>query len=100
MATQLESVAAERTFMVVATMRPDTDLDELAASRAAEHEHLERLHAAGHIGLHHLAPARGTVFLEVFATDEAQVAGLLASLPFARFFDTDVYSIAAPPLAS
>ena len=99
MATQAESAeaVADRTFIVVATMHPDTDLDELAALRAAEHERLEHLQAAGRIGAHHLAATRGTVFLEVFATDEEQVADLLASLPFARFFQPDVYPIAAPP---
>jgi len=91
------AAAADRTFVVVATMNPDIDLDELASLRAAEHEQLERLQAAGRIGTHHLAPTRGTVFLEVFATDEEQVADLLTSLPFARFFEPDVFPIAAPP---
>ena len=99
MATTTESTEApaNRTFVVVATMRPDIDLDELASLRAAEHEQLERLQAAGRVGAHHLSPTRGTVFLEVFATDEGDVAELLASLPFARFFDPDVYPIGAPP---
>lgn len=99
MATHVDSAEADtdRTFIVVATMRADTDLEELATLRAAEHERLEHLHAAGRIGAHHLAPTRATVFLEVFATNEEEVADLLASLPFSAFFDADVYPIAMPP---
>lgn len=88
--------AAVQTFVVVATIRDDTNFADLAALRADEEKQLEVLHSDGRIGAHHVAPARRTVFLEVMATDEEQVVKTLATLPFAQFFDLDIYPIAPP----
>ena len=85
-----------RTFVVVATIRPDTDFVEMMGLRADEQEQIARLQAAGRIGTDHVAPSRATAFLEVFASDEEQVMQTLATLPFNPFFDVDVYPIASP----
>ncbi|HEY5358031.1 MAG TPA: hypothetical protein VIJ82_10190 [Streptosporangiaceae bacterium] len=91
--------AAVQTFMVVATIRDNTNLAELAALRVDEEKQLEVLHSDGRIGAHHVAPARRTVFLEVIAADEEQVVETLATLPFNKFFDLDIYPTSAPDVA-
>jgi muconolactone delta-isomerase len=91
--------AAVPMFMVVATIRDDTNLADLAALRADEEKKLEVLHSDGRIGAHHVAPARRTVFLEVMAADEEHVAETLATLPFNKFFDLDIYPTTPPDAA-
>ncbi|WP_284743873.1 muconolactone Delta-isomerase family protein [Amycolatopsis sp. RTGN1] len=90
------TTAAAPTFMVVATLRDDTDLTEFAALRDDEQKQLEVLRSAGRIGAHYISPARRATFVEVIAADEKQVAETLATLPFARFFDADVYPTTPP----
>jgi hypothetical protein len=91
--------APAQTYMVVATVREDANLAELAALRDDEHKQLEVLRSSGSIGAHHVSPSRRTTFIEVVAADERQVAQTLATLPFARFFDADVYPTAPPDAA-
>ena len=89
-------MAPTPTFMVFATLREDTDFAEFAALRADEQKQLEVLRAEGRIGAHYVSPARRATFLEVIAADEEHVAETLETLPFARFFDTDVYPTTPP----
>jgi muconolactone delta-isomerase len=91
--------ATTPTFMVVAILRDDTDFAEFAALRESEHEQLEVLRAAGKIGAHYVSPARRASFVEVIAADEGEVAQTLATLPFARFFEADVYPTTPPDAA-
>ncbi|GAB3151043.1 muconolactone Delta-isomerase family protein [Amycolatopsis stemonae] len=88
-----------QTFMVVAFLREDTDLEEFAALREAEHEQLEVLRSAGKVGAHYVSPTRRATFVEVVADNEDQVAETLATLPFARFFEADVYPTLPPDAA-
>jgi hypothetical protein len=87
---------AAPTFMVVATLRDDTNFTEFAALRDDEHKQLEVLRSDGRIGAHYISLARRATFIEVIAADEKQVAETLATLPFARFFDVDVYPTTSP----
>lgn len=91
--------AATQTFMVVGTVRDDTNFAEFAALRDDEQKQLEVLRSDGRIGAHYVSPARRATFLEVIATDEKQVTETLATLPFARFFDVDVYPTTSPDAA-
>ncbi|MFE2941248.1 muconolactone Delta-isomerase family protein [Streptomyces sp. NPDC059255] len=91
--------AAAQTFMVFATLRDDTDFAEFAALREDEQKRLEVLRSEGRIGAHYVSPARRATFIEVIATDEKHVAETLATLPFARFFDADVYPTTPPDAA-
>ena len=95
MSTALDPAPVQM-FVVVATIRDDTDFTEFAALRADEQKQLELLQSDGRIGAHHVAPARRTVFLEVMATDEEQVGETLATLPFNKFFNLDIYPTSAP----
>ena len=94
-----QNTAGKSTFMVFATLRDDTDFAEFAALREDEQKQLEVLRSAGRIGAHHVSPTRRATFVEVIAADEAEVAETLATLPFARFFDADVYPTAPPDAA-
>ncbi|WP_326952830.1 muconolactone Delta-isomerase family protein [Amycolatopsis sp. NBC_01286] len=93
------SPISAQTFMVVGVLRDDTDLAEFAALRNDEEKQLELLRSAGRIGAHYVSPARRATFVEVIADDEKQVAETLATLPFARFFDADVYPTTPPDAA-
>ncbi|WP_326950193.1 hypothetical protein OG439_16280 [Amycolatopsis sp. NBC_01307] len=93
------SPTSAQTFMVVGVLRDDTDLAEFAALRNDEEKQLELLRSAGRIGAHYVSPARRATFVEVIADDEKQVAETLATLPFARFFDADVYPTTPPDAA-
>jgi muconolactone delta-isomerase len=87
------------TFMVVGTLRADTDFAEFNALRADEQKQLDVLRSDRRVGAHHVSPARGATFIEVNAADENEVAATLATLPFARFFEVDVYPLTAPDAA-
>jgi muconolactone delta-isomerase len=85
-----------QTFVVVATIRDDTNFADMMALRADEQKQIAVLQSDGRIGSDHVAPSRATAFLEVFASDEEHVMETLATLPFNPFFDVDIYPIAAP----
>jgi muconolactone delta-isomerase len=85
--------------MVVGTLRDGTTPSDLDALRADEQKQLEVLRAGGRIGAHYVSPARRATFIEVIAADPEQVTETLASLPFARFFETDVYPTTEPDAA-
>jgi len=90
------SPTALQTFVVVATIREDTDFAEMMALRVDEQKQIAVLQSEGKVGTDHVAPSRATAFLEVFASDEEHVMETLASLPFAPYFDVNIYPIAAP----
>jgi muconolactone delta-isomerase len=94
-----QNPAATQTFMVFATIRDDTDFAEFAALRDDEQRQLEVLRSDGRIGAHYISPARRATFIEVIAADEKRVAETLATLPFARFFEVDVYPTTPPDAA-
>jgi muconolactone delta-isomerase len=84
-----------QTFVVVGTIRDDTDFAEMMALRADEHKQISVLQSEGRLGVEHVSPSRATAFLEVFASDEERVMETLATLPFNPFFDVDIFPIAA-----
>jgi muconolactone delta-isomerase len=88
-----------QTFVVVGTIREDTDFAEMMALSADEKRQIAVLQSDGKVGTDHVAPSRATAFLEVFAPDEEHVMETLATLPFSPFFDVDIYPIAAPDAA-
>jgi muconolactone delta-isomerase len=90
------SMTRAQMFMVVATMRDDVDPGEVAALRAAEHQQLQVLHEEGKVGTHHLCLPRRTAFLEVIAPDLEDASRTLATLPFAKFFEVDMYPLGNP----
>jgi muconolactone delta-isomerase len=87
---------AHQTFVVVATIRDDTNFADMMALRVDEQKQIAVLQSEGKVGADHVAPSRATAFLEVFASDEEHVMETLATLPFNPFFDVDIFPIAAP----
>ena len=90
------SPSAPQTFMVFATLRADTDFAEFSALRQDEQKRLEELRSEGRVGAHYVSPARGATFVEIIGADEKEVAETLETLPFARFFDAEVYPTTPP----
>jgi muconolactone delta-isomerase len=88
-----------QTFIVVTTIRRDTNFVDMMALRVDEQERIAVLQSEGKIGSDHVASSRATAFLEVFASDEDQVKETLATLPFNPFFDVDIFPIADPDKA-
>ncbi|WP_067500754.1 hypothetical protein [Actinoplanes sp. TFC3] len=87
------------TFMVFATLRAGTNVEEFNALREDEQKQLEVLRSEGKVGAHYISPARGATFVEVIAADEREAAATLATLPFARFFEAEVYPTTPPDAA-
>ena len=88
-----------QTFMVVGTIRNDADLAQFSALRDDEHRRLDLLRQEKRVGAHYVSPARGATFVEIFAADEQGAAETLSTLPFAQFFDIDIYPTALPDAA-
>ena len=84
------------TFIVICTFKPGTDMAEVFAAAPAEMAAVKALEAEGRIGTVHLALARGTVFLEIFADDAAAAEATVTTLPMAKWWNLDVFPIAAP----
>ena len=86
------------TFMVVCTFKPGTEMSEVFAVVAEEVAQVAALEAEGRIGAVHLSLGRGTVFLEIFADDVAGAVETVETLPMAKWWDLDVFPVAAPPV--
>ena len=84
------------TYIVVATFKPGTDMREVSAVVPEEIAQVERLRQAQRMGAVHVASERGTVFIEVFADDNAAAVATVNTLPLARWFNLDVYPTSAP----
>jgi muconolactone delta-isomerase len=88
-----------QTFMVIGTLRPDIDFAAFDALRDAEQKQLEVLRSAGSVGAHYISLERRATFIEFIADDEKQMTETLQTLPFAQFFDVDVYPTTPPDAA-
>ena len=86
------------TFIVVATFRPDTDMGEVMTVVVEERAQVDVLKRAGRMGSGHISQPRGTVFLEIFAADEADTVSTVKTLPMSKWWDLDVYPTPAPVL--
>jgi pyridoxamine 5'-phosphate oxidase family protein len=95
---QSSDVAPLPTFMVVATFKPDTDMGEVMTVVVAERAQVDVLKREGRMGSGHISQPRGTVFLEIFAANEADAALTVETLPMSKWWDLDVYPCPAPVL--
>jgi muconolactone delta-isomerase len=86
------------TYMVVATFKPNTNMQEVFAVVAEERAQVAVLKSAGQLGSLHISLARGTIFLEIFAPDESQAVATVNSLPMSRWWDLDLYPTPEPTL--
>ena len=84
-------------FIAVASFSPETDLPQMNAVIAEEVAQVRRLTEEGRVGAVHVSPARGRVFLEVMASDEADARATVETLPMAAWWDIDVFPTMAPP---
>lgn len=83
-------------FMVVATFKPGTDMSEVFALVAEEQARVKVLEDEGRLGQIFLALARGTVFLQTFGEDENDAREVVLSLPMAKWWDLEIFSLGAP----
>ena len=86
------------TYIVVATFKPNTNMQEVFAVVADERAKVAVLRSAGQLGAVHLSLARNTVFLEIFAPNETQASADVNSLPMSRWWDIDLYPTVEPTL--
>lgn len=81
-------------FMVVATFKPNTSMEEVLSVVAEEQAKVAELQEAGTVGEIRLATAsRRTVFLEVFGSSLEDVESSVRVLPMARWWDLDIYPL-------
>jgi muconolactone delta-isomerase len=83
-------------FMVVCTFKEGTVMSDVFAVVAEEQAAVAALEAEGRVGSINLSLARGTVFIEAFAPTGDEASATVQSLPMARWWDLDVYPLAAP----
>jgi tRNA threonylcarbamoyladenosine modification (KEOPS) complex Pcc1 subunit len=86
------------TFIVVATFKPNTNMQEVFAVVNEERAQVAVLRSASQLGFVHLSLARSTVFLEILAADETQARAVVNSLPMSRWWDLDLYPTVEPTL--
>ena len=86
-----------RTFIVVASFSPETDLPQMNTVIAEEVAQVQALTAAGRLRAVHVSVTRGRVFLEVLAVDESAARATVDTLPMARWWDIDIFPTMAPP---
>ena len=84
------------TQMVISTFTEDTDMKDVFAVVDQEQRRVAELVAEGRLGSIHLSLTRGTVFIETFAPNENNALATVGSLPMARWWDLDVFPVAAP----
>ena len=77
--------------MVIATFNSGTDMSEVMAVVPEERAQVQILEREGRIGSIHLSLPRQTVFLEIFADDEATAAATVMTLPMSKWWTLDVY---------
>ncbi|MGV1089024.1 MAG: muconolactone Delta-isomerase family protein [Mycobacterium sp.] len=85
------------TFMVVGAFSPETDLPLMSSVLAEEVAQVKALQSEGRLGSVHISPARGRVFLEVIAEDEAATNATVQTLPMAKWWTVEVYPTVGPP---
>ena len=83
-------------YMVVATFKADTVMDEVFAVVAEEQARIRALAAKGRVGPLHISLARGTIFIEVFADDLPGAEATVRTLPMSKWWDLDVYPLSPP----
>jgi muconolactone delta-isomerase len=84
--------------MVIATFRADTDMGEVMAVVHEERAQVQVLASEGRIGSIHISIPRRTVFLEIFADDEASAEATVLTLPMSKWWTLDIYPTPAPTL--
>jgi hypothetical protein len=85
------------TYIVVARFIADTNMGDVFAVVQEEQTQVTALTAQGRLGFVRISMPRQTVFLEVFADDEAGAESVIQSLPMAKWWALDIYP--APPPA-
>lgn len=84
-------------YMVLASFRAGTSMDEVLSVVEEEQRAVARLQEEGKLGSIFLATAaRRSVFLEVFAADEGEVESTVRTLPMSRWWDLDLYPLNGP----
>jgi len=83
-------------FMVVATFRPDTLMDEVTAMVPDEMAQVKVLEGERVLSTVRVSLARDKVFLEVSAADAAGAEATVQRLPMAKFWDLEVFQVHAP----
>ncbi len=82
--------------MVIATFNTGTDMSEVMAVVQEERAHVQVLASEGRIGSIHVSLPRQTVFIEIFADDDASAEATVMTLPMSKWWTLDIYPTPAP----
>jgi hypothetical protein len=82
-------------FMVVSTFKPGTNMQEVFTVVEEEKVKVKQLQDEGKLGPVRIASPQGKVFLEVYGESEAEAATTVESLPMAKWWTLEVYTVAA-----
>lgn len=82
--------------MVIATFNTGTDMSEVMAVVQDERAHVQVLASEGRIGSIHVSLPRQTVFIEIFADDDASAEATVMTLPMSKWWTLDIYPTPAP----
>jgi muconolactone delta-isomerase len=86
------------TYLILATFKPGTDMNEVMAVREAEEAQVLVLRNEGRIGKILLSLPKNTVFIEVFADSEESAEATTRTLPISKWWDITVYPTAKIPM--
>lgn len=84
--------------MVICSFKDGTDMSEVMSVVEEEQAQVAALSSEGRIGSLHLSLARGTVLMETFADNADSANATVRTLPMARWWDLDVFPLAAAPV--
>ena len=85
-----------KSFMVVATFKPETTMDDVRPLIPAEQAQAKILEDRGTLGSIKIAMPRRTVFLEAFGEDESDVVTAIETLPMAALWDIEYFETTPP----
>ena len=86
-----------KSFMVMATFRPGTNMDDVLQHVAAERARIAELESEGKLAAVYLANTeRKTVFLVVNAATLEEATSIVATLPMSAWWDLEVFPLNAP----
>jgi len=86
-----------KSFMVMASFRPGTNMDDVLVHVGAEQARVAELESEGKLAAIYLATAeRQTIFLVINAITADEATAIVTTLPMSAWWDLNVFPLNAP----